>query len=767
MRVRPTGERRRGRRAWAWPLATVGSVLVVLLLPLVPDPRHYFHGDTQAAYYGWWYHLGEQLRAGRWPLLDPHAWRAGNLAAEGQWGLYSPLVMLIGLLATVSGGVLLLATAVKVVLALAGALGVYALARSYEAPYAAAYAAAVAVPAGGVTQHLDLPSWAAALMIWALLPWVWWALRRTMLWGANPVPALGLAYLLVTVGYVYGTIMLILVLVACLVDCRVTRDRVAAVRVLVVAVVSGLVAVAVYLPGVLTAPVTIRHGELGGFGGMLSADLPAMFTSVIPTAAEPGVDSLLLPYAYAAWFLPALLWVDLDRLRRAWRPLAGLFFMTGATLLVVVGPAHLGPLRWPLRLQPFLVQMLVVLCVVLVGRYAVRRPSPRRLAASLLWVLLAGVVAVVRAPGVWVGHLLSVVVVCAGLGVVWLLLASPRRRPRVTAVVVAAFTLGLLPLQHAFYPNLTSPERNMPAHRAAYRTQLSTAEGDALVVGDMSPDLRTAPASAGDLLAGSAWYLNPHAVQNTYTTISFEAYYDRYCIYYAGFTCPELLDVLFSTEPGTGRARVDLLSVSTLLLVRADFPESRLSSPPRGWHVSDSTRWAVTWVRDDPVPGAGGPVWSSPGTTVTSTGSDDRTVRLRVDAVPPGGGRVALSRLAWPGYHTDLGGLGTPVDGYLLTLELPARAAGRVVTVHFSPPGWRLELVCWWVALVLGAGWAVMEARQAFTARDLPRPPAARGRSRRPRARRASCAAAGGLSRPHSGDRPRCRARTGRRDRRG
>ena len=66
-----------------------------------------------------------------------------------------------------------------------GATGVFALARSYGAAPPLAYVAAVAAPLGGMSQFLDLPSWLAALTIWALLPWVWWALRRTM---RNSVP---------------------------------------------------------------------------------------------------------------------------------------------------------------------------------------------------------------------------------------------------------------------------------------------------------------------------------------------------------------------------------------------------------------------------------------------------------------------------------------------------------------------------------------------------------------------------------------------------
>lgn len=698
-------------KPWVWAAACVPTVLVALLLALLHDTRYFFYGDTQAAYYGWWYHLGAEVRAGHWPLLDPHAWRAGNLVVEGQWGLFSPLVIGLGLLATVAPGVLVTATAVKLALACVGALGVFALARSYDVPAPLAYLAGVAAPMGGMTQYLDLPSWVAGLMIWALFPWVWWACRRTMLQGANPAAALVLGYLLVTVGYVYGTIMLIFVLGACLLDARVARDRAMRNRVLAVGILLGLVALTVYLPAVLTAPVTVRDSGFGGFGGKFSTDPLALFAAVLPTASVHGTSMHLLPYSYLAWFLPVLLWLDVDKVRKGWRPLAGLVALAGLILVVVDGPARLGPLRWPLRLHPFLVEVVVVLAVVALTRFAVRRPSGRRLALSLLWVGLAGVVALLRAPEMWSGHLLSVALVGGGTAAGWLMLRG-QRRIAVLAAGGAVLTLAAAALQHGYYPEPPSPQRNMPAALSAYQRPLAGARGDGMVVGDLDTELRDHPAAARDLLVGSAWYLNPHRVQNGYTTVSHHAFYERYCMSFQGATCPEALRTLFSTEPDTGQPRVDLLGVSTLLLVRADFSTRTLDNPPAGWRVVASSPWAVTWVRRQPVPGAGRPVWASDGTVVSTLSTDDRTARFEVKRVPPGGGRVVLSALGWPGYRADGGQVADPVDGYLLTVDVPGDAAGRVVTVRYSPPAWPVEVAAWWAAVVIGAGWCVVVWRR-------------------------------------------------------
>jgi hypothetical protein len=697
-------------------LAAACTVLVVMGALLVGNHHYFWYGDTPAAYYGWWYHLGDLVRHGQWPpLVDPHAWRAGGIAAEGQWGAWSPLTVAIGLLATVTTQLLVLTTTVKVGLCLVGSMGTFRLVRSYDVPPAAAYVAAVAVPMGGMTQYLDLPSWVAAETIWALLPWVWWALRRTMLRGANPLPALVAGYLLVSVGYVYGTIMLIVVLVACLFDCRLGRDVAALRRVLVTGVLLGLVAVTVYLPGVLTASVTARDEGYGGFGGKFSTDPLSLLASVLPTAAVPGAATDLLPYAYLAWFLPAALWLDFGRVRREWRPLGGLLLFAVVTLCIVDGPAQLGPLRWPLRLQPFLVVALVVLFVVAWHRFGLR-PTRRRLVLSLAWVAVAGVLTLVRSPSMWVAHLLSVALVAGALALGWWLVT--RGRLAWLAPAVGVLTLAAFGLQHAFYPTPPSPQRHAPTDLATYQAVLGNAVGDTLKVGLTEALVQEDPKAARQLLIGSAWYLGDHPIQNTYSAVSYRAYRHRYCVYYQGDTCPELLHTLFTVEPTTGRQRVDLLGVSSLLLVREDFPASRLTHPPRGWQVSGRTAYTVLWTRRTPVPGAGGVVWASPGTSVSRVDATTNGTSFRVGQVPAKGGTVVLSLLDWPGYATDVGTMADPVDGYLVTVDLPASAQGETVHVDFRPPGWPAEVAAWVMALAGGAGWALFFALRRRTRRD-------------------------------------------------
>ncbi len=723
MRVteRDLGDIQRHRRSTTaiWAVLTLLTVLALAAVPLTQNSRYYFYGDTQVGSFGQWYHFGELLRAGHWPLIDLTTWRAGNFVAEGQWGLFSPLVMVIALASTVAPNAVVLASAVKILTLLTAALGTFLLARTYRLHPAAAYVAGLAVTGGGVTQYLDSPSWMTGLLVWALLPWAWWGIRRTMLDRRNPFPALLAGYLVVTVGYVYGTLLLAVVVAVSLVDCVLARDRTAFLKVLGIGVCGGLVAVTIYLPGILTASVTTRDTWEILNDGQLTIDVRALLVSVLPTGVVNNIlgEASPLPVGYIAWFVPLLAWVDPRRLRGRVRPLVGVIVMTTVTTLFALGPSDVGPLRWPVRVMPFVVLGVVLIVVALVSQ-GLRRPSPGRVLLSLAWVGVAFYLSVTRALEDVRAAQAGAALVGLGIVLVWLVLLvlgsrrahgtlAGRSLATVLALVIGGWSVGLTYAQHRFYPNPPSKNRNMPTDVADYALPLRQAQGDVMMLGHQIDTVIADPSAARELLIGSSWLVNPHPVQSTYTTIGFTAYNQRYCINFIGETCWRALRELTSVEATTGEQRVDLLSVNTLLVVRSSLPNASAADPPEGWRVAESTDLAVTWVRTVPVPTAGGVVATSDGTAVEQLSSDARTVRFRVTSTGALGGRVTFSRLAWPGYTATGASLAPPVDGYLLAVRVPAGSDGQVVTVHFDPPGWRAEVAAWWVSVGLGVLWSL------------------------------------------------------------
>jgi hypothetical protein len=692
---------------------------LILLVPLWFLHRYYFYGDTQIGSFGQWHHFGTELRAGRWPLIDLQRWRAGNYVAEGQWGQWNPLVMLISLAASYASNALVFCTVLKFMAAMASSLGGNLLAPSYGAREEAAFVVGVTQPLGGVTQYLDQTTWSTGLHVLAMLPFAWWGIRRTSLHGANPFAALAFGYLTITIGYVYGTIYLALVFVGCLVDAALLRDWRAVTRVLVLGVCAGLLTVTVYLPGLLTAPVTTRASWAIFNTTSLPVSLADYAAAVIPTGVVP--PSLgrtdVGPLGYIAWFLPLLAWVRPSRARRAMRPLAGLLIVLVAIALWSLGPTQIGPLRYPVRVLPVVVLCSLLLTAVLASR-AIRRPTVGQLGLSILWVFVAAFLTISRALFAVQAQVVSFVLVCLALTLVWWVWrrgtpvdGPPRSRlPAAVVVVMSVCSLGFVVLQHAYYPTPQSKERNMPALVSDYRRTLEGSVGDIFMVGTPNSAIQADASQTSDFLTASAWYVTEKPIQNTYTTIGFATYNERYCMTLIGGVCRPALAMLRSTEPETGVSRLDLLSVSTVLIRREGISEQALADPPAGWRVGRETPLSVMWVREHPAPAAGGVVWSSPGTTVTTLSQDTRTVRLRVTAAPAEGGRVAFSRLAWPGYRVDGGGgLSTHlVDDYLTTVDLPASTQGKIVTLRFDPPGWHLELAAWVASIAMSLAWALL-----------------------------------------------------------
>jgi hypothetical protein len=674
-----------------WALASVLTSVLIALLPLLWARRYYFQGDTQVAYSGWWYELGDHVLHGHIPLLNPQVWESGNYIAEGQWGLFSPLTILVAVVVRLSPNVVAVVILFKFALIMLGALGMYLLLRSYRLTPPVAYVGAVLVGLSGESVYYDWVAWVNGLTATALLPWAWWLTRRAM-GGRNPLPALVLCYLIVSIGYVYAPLYLAVVVIACLVDAAASRNRAAILRVLGIGAFSALVVVTVYLPGVRTAPVTVRSGWDISSSGDFTVGVGDLLTSMLPTTNR----------FYLLWCLPLVLWIDWARARTVLREVRGAVVGTAILLAWALGPATIGPLRWPGRILPALMVFLVVVLPVVVGR-SVRVPKRRHIVGSLAWLVAATWVVLSQDWSSGDTTLLGAAVVAAAILVLaWAL----RRRATVAALAAGACTVAVFVTQHAV-THAAGNDRHSPARAAGYRTQLASARGDVMVIGSYSDASYARPGLAKELLVGSTWYRNPAVVQNSYSTIRFRAFNEQFCRQYNGLTCRDLLKQVLAVEPTTGRPWVDLLSISTLVMYRPDFRPARLSRPPAGWTVAARSRWTVTWVRDHPLPTAGGVVWTSDSVRISHARHSDQTVRFRVDHVPAGGGTVVLSRLAWPGYAVTGASLADPTDKFLVTVHLQPSSTGRTVTVAWNPPGWGLERAAWWLAVVGGLAWSL------------------------------------------------------------
>ncbi|MGH8892880.1 MAG: hypothetical protein ACRDWY_06175 [Actinomycetes bacterium] len=719
----PPAGRTVGRFGWLWGPAAILTVLVAGMVPLLFTTSYFWRGDTQIAYFGMYYHLGELLRQGQLPLQEPFAWRGGNHIVEGNFGLLSPIVMVIGIGATLTSNAIVYMTVWKLVFLGVAAGGSYLLTRSYGGPRPVAFVVGVLVPTCGFTMYLDAPTWLPGLVVSGLLAYVWWALRRSLLQGRNPFAPIVIGSLLATMGYVFGTVMLAVVICACIIDALLARRFAAALKGLAIGLLIGIPAAVARLPFVLSSAVTEKTWFDVRNTGVGATQLGDLVTSTLPTR---GVAA---PLFYVSWLLPFLVFVDWRTARRNSRDLVGLVLVWLVSLAWALAPSNMGPLRWPNRLMPYVVLCTVLLGAIVFSRARLRHLSGNRLLGALFITAFSAYASASKMPEYWRVQAAVAIAVAVGLIVLWLLLRRgpvglPHRTIAVAAAFVGAWTVVLMGVQHHYAPQAFAANRGMPAAVTKYTSLLPAVVGDAFVVGSQTTRFDPDETAKPLVLIANSWYVTGRSIQNVHANTGFRAYSDRYCMSTFGLTCVKSLPTLLSIEPTTGLPRADLLSVSSIVLLTSDVPDAVSKAPPDGWHVADDSNGTVVWVRDHAMPSAGGVAWHTPGLDVVVTSRDNASVHLKVGNVPAGGGEIVFSRLAWPGYQVTNATVIDPVDKYLLAVHVSPDDANRAITIHYEPPHWTFLIRLMFAGIAIGLAWSLLAALTPRLRQRRTQPPA-------------------------------------------
>lgn len=697
-----------------WPaLVTLGVTLVLALVPLLFAPSYYFIDDTAGGAYGQWYELGQQLRAGHWPMLSLSSWMAGNHLVEGQWGLYNPVVWAISLLTTVIPYPSVVATVVKLVFLGAGAVGVHLLARTYGARPSFATLAGVSAAVAGWTFRLDATAWVTNLEVWTYFPWVMAATRLFMYRRRWAWVAIVSGLLLVTVGYIQGTLMLVAMFLGLAVEAAVLRRWRALGRMVLMGIPMGLMAMTVYLPGVLSSDVTVRADKVDNTGYM-TLTLNGLAVSWAPNG-RPDLAGWWgryprVPYTYIAWFLPLALLASGRRLAPLVPKVTGAVAFLVLAAGLAIGPSELGPLRFPIRSMPWVAMMLLLFVALVLSRAVdwsgARRRLPLVIGAGALafWMSYSAVTRTWATQVVW-----GAVVLVALTS--WVLLqasARPGRRRALRLALVAVTACASVVQTVAIAADAAEfGNTGFPRRLSTYQHAVEGARGDFVAEGDPE-GLDTRHSFWEETLWGSTWYLADIDAMNAYSPTGYLSFNLDLCLNpYYGTTCDDLTDRLFAKDPTTGVPLADLLGIDSIqILAVRNHPLQQVEAmrPPAGWEVTDTDVSSVTWARTGAIAKAGGPTWHTPGMDVRVTDSSETHVRMVAHDVPPGGGRIVLSRLDWPGYTVTGARHGSPLRDYLLTVDVPASAEGKSIDVTFRPPAWRLQVACLVLSLVVSVG---------------------------------------------------------------
>ncbi len=723
-----------GRRGPVWlpPVVVAVAVVVLGLVPVLRVPAFYFWDDSAAVFLPTWRAAGLDLLAGHWPAFRPDFWMGGNWAVEAQFGLWSPVNLLVMMGTALIGDLVVASVVIKIAFQVLLATGVYALAREYGVRPSIAAAVAIALPFNGFTLYYDTATWIAGLMAFAWTAWFWWATRRCMDGRLSPVAMYVLGYLLVTNGNPYGALGAVIVLGATAVEALVNRNARGFWTIFVTGALVGGTTIAAFLPLVLSSSAGWREASGIFNDGFLVPDLTMLVGSSTP-GARPFIrlwagSGSTVPMAYSAWFLvPLLPWLPWRVLRDECRALSGLAIVGVAYLALTLGPSNLWLFRWPARLLEYVWMVVFLMVAVLVSRGLQTSWWRVRAAASAFVVLFGGWLAYSAVPS-----LRHAPMVAVHLVLVALLVAAILRAPRAVASVMVAGT-AIVAVGHAGVApyNRDVAQWWFPADAAAQRAYQERFDGPIAQVAtpDLIPIERRAEAGAWILFGSMAGGMGVEST-SSYTGIGHNEFSRTLCMNHAGATCADALTRLF--EPAGAGLQVplaDALKVRSVVVQNALVPDVAQRAAPVGWSVAERNEWVTVLRRTADLPWPGSRLAAvSEGVTVVDAASTPTEETLRV-STGADDGRLLFARLNWPGYTATLDGQPLPMvktpEG-LLEIEVPAGRTDAPVSVRFEVPGFRfaVPLLAADVVIALGLG-AVWHLRRRAVRRAASASPSA------------------------------------------
>lgn len=712
---RTADNQRRERRArFGWPLATCLLVaLLAQLPPLVGAADFYYVGDSSAQYLPTFYHLGQRLLDGHWPLLfDPGMWIGGNIAGAAVYGTWNPLNNLNFLLVAGLSDLTLAALLVKTELLTLLALGVYLVCREYGAARWAASVLGVALPFSGFVLYYQAATWVNGLIGLVWVPLVWWSARRMAYGRCNAVWVFGLGALSVTAGHPYGVLGTAVVLISLVIE-QAVRPRHAGWRpvrqLLVVGTAIAALLPLVYLPllgiadlGSRADAEILNNGHMApGLGDVLNLSTPTF----LPFFWGFGPEYQTVPTTYFAWFVvPVAAWLNWRHLLQRGRQLVGVYIVIGFFAVLALGPAALWMFRWPARFLPYAFLGLAVLTAVLLSQGFRTDRATRRAGITTGLIVAGAYLAWSDQPDLLGAHLLGAALVgtlVAAAVTVW------RRRAGRGALVAAVLQTGtaaVLVLQLALFPvNENAPAYNFPSSVAALRTNpTGSYEGTVFQVAQLGEVSNMAPQGAWEhLLFGNLYQVAGVESVNAYAVMGFKRFEDKLCMDFRGGTCAKAYAELFEPVGGNGPRLADAMKLETIVVQRALIANPQVYP---GWKIAERNSTVTVLERTTPVPWPGGRVSAAdPDIRVISNSTiDERTERLRFRHTGSGTGRIWFSRLAWPGYTATVDGQQLTVrsgPAGLLLVEIPPDIEGGTMVVRWTPPGYH----CGLAALALGA----------------------------------------------------------------
>lgn len=400
-------------------------VVVFCLLLLWQNPVVFWNDDYELSVLPVFADMARSWSEGHWPILSPYSWVCGNLAGEFQYGTFSVFI---------NAAVILIwkfpltfpqqAAALSVVHLVALAIGAFLLGRGRGFSVALSIFVALIASLNGWIVCWGATDWFGALGAFTWLPWAWWGAERALdphrtkwrfLWSAPFV------YLLVTGGFPYTVLMLLLLIVWLSIKSLVETRNVSAILPMLAGVALGFG---------LSAPAWLALLDLVRGSARELQSPSAHWQWLVPPAALPG---LILPSWTVNWadfstrYLPhtatemacglaapaALIAGFVCRGRMLVKQIKWDLLLLLLVLLLSMIPTA-GLFRWSFRWLPFFHLILAICAAETIA--TTQRPRTVAITALALVVITAAAMWIFRANGLYAFPLVWIFI---GLAAAW------------------------------------------------------------------------------------------------------------------------------------------------------------------------------------------------------------------------------------------------------------------------------------------------------------------------------------------------------------
>jgi hypothetical protein len=409
------------------------AVVAFCLILLWHNPLVFWNDDYELSVLPVFADMAWSWSEGDWPILSPYSWVCGNLAGEFQYGVFSVFVNAVIIVVwKFPFAFPQQAAAVSITHLFALAVGAFLLARDRKFSIPLSIFVALIASLNGWIICWGATDWFGALGAFTWLPWVWWGAARALdphrsrwrfLWPAPFV------YLLVTGGFPY-TVLMLLLLIACLLIKSLVGTR-------------SILSILPMLFGVtlgfgLSAPAWLAILDLVPGSARELQPAVAHWQWRVPPSALPGLilpswtvnwtdfSSRLMPHTateLACGFVApaALIAGFVWRGRMLVRKIGWELILLFVVLLLSMLPTA-GLFRWSFRWLPFFHLVLAVCAAEVLQLFQVfRKPglATPAAAALVLVILIAIAISIFRTGGQYAFPLVWIVI---GLAALWFLL---------------------------------------------------------------------------------------------------------------------------------------------------------------------------------------------------------------------------------------------------------------------------------------------------------------------------------------------------------